>query len=288
MRRKMTIFALICFGGLLMADEPGTLPGYRATELPKTVDVEYLSIAPAKSNHGRFSFQDGIATVNTNLHATSNSELGLQAGFRNIYMKLKSHLHQRSTLYGVINLNGRYSGVERWVWDGGLAVQPNLNASAFESTRYIGYLHGRYLLNEAAGLHLGAYVETGMRVANVKPVVGADYSCGAWTYQLVYPLKAGVTYGGVEKNLFSVFMRPFYTVERLQKGLYHHRSITKYSGDGVEFRWDYMPSARWTAWALVGSTIMSSLVMGDHHYHHRHHIHLRSAPYLQLGILYQM
>jgi hypothetical protein len=287
MRKKIGCMALICCFSFLTADEPESLPGYRATELPKTVDAEYLAIAPAHSHHGKFTYQDGIATINTNLYASSTSELGLQAGFRNIYMKLASHLHQRDTVYGVVNLNGRYSGVERWVWDGGLAIQPNLNANTFESTRYIGYLHGRFLYNEVAGLHVGAYVETGMRTANVKPIIGADYTQGVWTYQLVYPLKAGVSYGGIEKNLLSLFMRPFYTAERLQKGPYHHRSVAKFAADGIEFRWDWMPSPRWNAWALVGKTVMSSLTIGDHHFHHRHHMHLQSAPYLQLGLLYQ-
>jgi len=288
MRVWQSCLAVLFTFSLLVADSPSDLPGYRAAYFLRSVDAQYLSIFPAKTRYGKFSYGDGQATISGRLYRSSSAALDLMAGIRNVHMKIRNDFPRNNSLYGVVGLNGRYSGVERWVWLGSLVLQPRLASEAFRDMRYIGLLHGRYLYNERTGLHVGCYAEVGTRAKNIQPLIGMDYTCGAWTYQVVYPLKAGVTYSGIEEHAFSLMARPFYTAVRFHKKHHDRSGVAEYTGKGVELRWDWMPSSQWNVWVSVGQSLMNTLKIGNHHNHHRHHVHVHSAPYVQLGLLFQI
>lgn len=282
------LLGIMSISSIGVADEPTDLPGYRAAYLLQTIDVEHLSISPAKSRYGHFSYGDSTATVNTVINSTNSKEVGVIAGVRRVHMRLGSSINPHNVSYGVLGLNAKYSAMERWVWVSALVAQPELSSGAFHSARYIGALNGRYMMNDKAGIHVGAYAEVGMRASNVFPVFGLDYSSGNWTWQGVYPLKAGVSYNGIEKHRLSCFIRPFYTAVRVNKGIHYHSSVARYQGQGAELRWDWLPRSRWNLWASIGRTINGNVTVGDTHNHHRHHVHLHQAPYFQVGLVFDL
>ena len=278
---------ICCSAASLFPEDEVEAPGYRATYPSKVIQADHLSISPAKSRKGHFSYMDTNATINASFFTKGSLENNIIAGVRRIHVGLRSKIHPKNTLYGVLGLDSKYTGIENWNWQGTLVVQPDVCSTNFaRKTRYIACLHGRYAVNPGAGIHVGFYTELGMRSSFVRPLVGIDYTMKQWLLQAVFPIKYGVTYQGFKTNLFSVMVRPFFTSLRVHKGLYDRPAIAKYQGFGAEFRWDYLPTPRWNFWATIGSTLCGNLLIGNKNNNHRHHIHLHKAPYFNVGVTF--
>lgn len=284
---RCVLTCLCCTAAFISAEEGVDAPGYRATYPPQVVELSQLSVAPAKTRKGHFSYGETNALINTNISSKKVFENSFIAGLRNIHQSLGAKIRSRNTLYGVVGLNSKYSGIQDWLWNGSFVIEPDLRSSSLaRTTRYIGALHGRYEIAQSTGLHAGFYMELGMRASLVRPIIGVDYTQGPWLAQAVFPIKYGVSYLGVSKHMFSLMIRPFYTAVRIHKGLRYCPAITEYRGTGAELRWDYLPSSRWNFWVSLGNTMGGTLTIGDKNNNHRHHIHLHAAPYLNIGITY--
>lgn len=284
--KKFTFFALLLNSIAFSAptEDPKDFPGYRAAYLEQKLNVDYLSTCPKKSDHGKFSFGDTNATVSKVVSKYANGDVSIIGGLRSVHMEMGSHIHSHSTLYGVLGGSVEYTGMSRWNWTGGLAIQPDIKRfDLARNTRYIGAIQGRFEHTKTIGIHAGLYVEAGMRALAVRPLIGADYTSGSWLYQAVYPIKAGASYIGLPHHIFSFMIRPFYTAVKVHKGFYHHPAVAKYEGSGAEVRWDLTPNPLWNFWLSVGHTIGSSLEVGNRNFHHKKDIHIKQAPYLQIG-----
>jgi hypothetical protein len=262
-------------------------PGYRATYPTQVVQAEQLSIPPTHTRKGLCSYGDTTAFLSTNLSATNKGALDLIIGARRVHLGLGQKTAPRGLLYGIIGCNADYRGIENWDWIGNIVIQPKLSSTNIaRASRYIAALNGRFAASPSMGLHVGFYTEIGMRASIVHPLIGIDYFIGSWLLQAVYPIKAGISYQGIQSHVFSLMVRPIYTALRLHKALYNRPGIGCYSATGLEFRWDYVPTKRWSTWAAIGSTMFGSLSLGDKNNNHRHHIRLHRSPYINIGITY--
>jgi hypothetical protein len=265
-------------------DEVST-PGYRATYPMQVVGLDQLSICPANTRKGSFSYGDAHALINTKITSGKTIKNNLLAGFRRIHLGLGSKIHQKNSLYGVLGIDSKYSGIEAWLWNGSLVVQPDLQSSSLaRKTRYMGTLHGRYEVVPSTHLHVGFYMELGMRASLIRPIIGIDHTHGPWLIQAVFPIKYGISYLAIQNHMFSLMIRPLYTTVRVHEGLRNRPAITQYRGTGGEVRWDYLPTSRWNFWISLGKTISGTLTVGNKNNNHRHHIHLHSAPYINIVI----
>ncbi len=271
--------------GALWCESAEDQPGYRTEHPLQVVDVNHLYMSPSRTRLGNFTFNDTNATLNTRIGSWSSGEAGIITGVRNIELGLGHKIHSCDTPYAVLGAQGVYRGVDRWLWLGNLTFQSDVrHADFFRWSRYIASLNGRYSFTEKTGFYVGFYSEIGMRATIVHPIVGADYTQGNWVYQAIYPIKAGVSYQGLKSNLISFMIRPFYTGLRVDRGPYKNKSVAVYRGTGAEVRWDWQRTALCDIWATIGHTINGELSVGDKCNHHRHDIHLKQVPYLQLGI----
>jgi hypothetical protein len=267
------------------AEDQKDLPGYRATYLEQTLDLDYLSTSPAKSHHGTFSFSDAHAVLYKTISQNSFGDVSVLGGLRRVHMKLGSKIRPQNTLYGVIGSTIEYSKMDRWNWDAGFSIQPDVNSfDLVNSTRYIGAIHGRYAYTDSIGVHAGIYAELGMRATSVNPIIGADYKTGPWLYQAIFPQKAGISYTGFSHHIFSFMVRPFFTAVKVHKGNYHHPAVALYNGNGAEFRYDLTPNPMWNFWISLGHTFGSSLTIGNRNFHRQKDMHINQAPYMQIGL----
>ena len=281
---RLFLLTLCSMTALAYADDEIEAPGYRAAYPNQVIEADQMSISPAKSRKGHFSYGETNASVNATFLTKGALQNSVIAGLRNIHLGLGSKIRPKNTLYGVIGVNSTYTGIEDWNWMGNLVIQPDLKfENMTRSIRYIASLHGRYQVHPSTGLHAGFYAELGMRSSIVRPLLGVDYTWGAWLLQAVFPIKYGVTYQGFTKHAFSLMVRPIYTAVHIHKALHDRPGIACYKNTGAEFRWDYLLTARLNFWVALGSTLGGNLTIGDKNNNHRHHIHLHRAPYFYLG-----
>jgi len=286
--RKFLFALTLCTIGSLAAspseDDP-RLPGYRTTYPMQSLDINVLSTMSTRTRKGNFRYGDSNATINFGRPECSTNII---AGIRNINMSLSSKKIQReNTLYGVLGIDTKYTEMENWIWLGNLVIQPDLrNADFSRTTRYIGSFQGIFAITENLCSYIGAYAEVGIKNKNIKPILGLEYLFGDWKARIIYPIKAGFTYFGIQDHAFSLMLRPFYTAVRTSKGLNHKPSILRYENTGLELRWDYMPNSSLNLWVSLGQTIKGRLTVGDRNNNHRHHIHVQGDPYAQIGITY--
>ena len=264
-------------------------PGYRATYPNQVILAEQLSIPPRHTRKGPFSYGDATAFLTTNLFSSTSGSTDLVVGARRVRLGLGQKVAPHESLYGVLGLNADYRALDGWDWIGNIVLQPQIKSKNIaRSSRYIAAMNGRYAASSATGLHVGFYAELGMRASIVHPLIGIDYTAGPWLLQAVYPIKAGISYRAFQSHIFSLMARPVYTAIRLHKALYNRPGIGCYKAMGLEFRWDWAPEKRWNFWAAVGSTLPGSLTLGDKNNNHRHTIHLKTAPYFNVGLTWSI
>ena len=287
--KALVLISIIAMGVKLHGINEVDAPGYRATYPNQVLQAEQLSIPPTHTRKGPCSYGDTTAFLSTNLCTAPNSTTDAIIGARRVHLGLGQKTTPRGSMYGILGLNTDYRGLENWDWNGNLVVQPKLSTTnVARATRYIAALNGRFAASQSTGLHVGFYTELGMRASIVHPLLGIDYTLGSWLFQAVYPIKAGVSYRGLESHAFSLMVRPIYTALRLHKSLHNHPGIGCYHTTGVEFRWDYAPHNRWNIWASIGSTMFGFLSLGDKNNNHRHHIRLHRAPYATIGVTWSL
>jgi len=282
--RSIFAFAISTSLSLLAAEEADArLPGYRVTYPLHSLDLHHFSVSAAKTSRGHFSFGDTNATVDFNPFTTESSSTNIVAGFRTIYMSLSSNLKPKCTPYAVLGANSVYTGIEKWKLIGNLVIQPDItHFDLSRRTRYIGSIMGIRSITETISGHIGGYAELGMKTAKVKPIIGLDYTDNLWKAQLVYPIKAGISYLGCQHHVFSFMARPFRAAVCTHKGLHHKPSIVRYRGAGTELRWDYISNS-WNGWLTLGRTFDGNLTIGDHNNRNKKSMHVKKTPYLQIG-----
>lgn len=286
---RWILAALCCSMPFSYAEDEVEAPGYRATYPTQVIELDQFSVLPSKTRKGPFAYGETNALVNSNIYSGKNIENSILAGLRRIHLALGTKIQPKDTLYGVIGIDSKYSGIQDWLWDGSFVLQPDIRSSNLaRKTRYIGALHGRYEFLPSTGLHAGLYLEIGMRSSLIRPIVGVDYTRGPWLFQAVFPIKYGVTYQGLQKHRFSIMVEPLYTAVRIHKGINDRPAIARYQATGGELRWDFLPTSRWNIWASLGHTLWGNLTVGDKNNNHRHHIHLHKAPYLNIGVTLRM
>jgi hypothetical protein len=278
---------MCCSTAFVFSDNEEESSGYRATYPDQGVEVNQLSIAPAHSRKGHFSYGETNANVSKMFFSNKSIENNIVAGLRNVHIGLGSKIQPKNTLYGVLGIQSTYTGVEDWSWTGNFVIQPNLkNMNLARTTRYIASLHGRYEVIHSTGLHVGFYAEIGIRAPLVRPLLGIDYTIGPWLLQAIFPIKYGLTYKGISNHMFSLMARPFYTAVHVKKGLHDTPATARYKGTGGELRWDYLPTLHWNFWLSLGYTLAGNLSIGDKNNNHRHHVYPNNAPYFNIGVTF--
>jgi len=285
---RIFLFLLIPITIFAVEETDYRLPGYRATYPMHSLDLHHLSVAAAKTREGHFSFGDTNATVNLGPRSTETTSTNIVVGLRNIYMSLSSNIKPKCTPYAVLGVDSRYTGIENWAVIGNAVIQPDLtHFDLSRRTRYIASIIAARSFTPSITGHIGAYTEFGMKTAILKPIIGLDYVSNLYKIQIIYPIKAGLSYLGCNNQIFSLIARPFRAAVCTHKGLDHKPSIVRYRGAGAEFRWDYI-STIWNSWLSLGRTIDGNLTIGDHNNRNKKNMHVKKSPYLQIGFTFRL
>ena len=269
----------------LWSEDEASLPGYRATYPEQVVDLDYLSVTPQKGSGKHVSFSDTNAILNKKLIINNRGNVAALVGIRRLGFGNKSHVRPQNTNYAVLGTSFEYTSMNRWNWSGILSLQPDIHwFDLLRTTRYIASIHGRYQKSKDLGVHVGAYLETGMRITILQPIIGVDYTYGQWIYQAVFPIKGGVSYTGFNHHILSLMARSMYVGAKSHSAFSHKPVTLQYRSTGIEFRWDLLPSQCWKSWISLGQTITGTLRKGNKNFHHTRLTTLHPSPYCQIGI----
>lgn len=286
MKYFLAVLPLILMGNALIAVGEESVPGYRGSYPQNAYGASNFTTVPKKTSRGRFSYSDTNLLFNPSIHKSDHTELCVLLGVRDLYVKLKDHLTPQNHGYGVVGINGIYTGIEKWDWTAGLSLQGGTQNFSFRTnTRYIGALLGRYQQTDRLGISVGAYAEVFSRANIVQPALGLDYTYANWTAEAIFPVKIGLVYKKYKNNIFSLVGKPIYTAFESRKGFGKKRAISSLSGYGAEVRYDYLGCSKGNLWIALGETIQTRLKVGNKHYKHKHHINIPHTPYINVGIV---
>lgn len=169
-----------------------------------------------------------------------------------------------------------------WVWQGELAI--NVDADYWDLNDYMNYdivLWGRHTYNDYINLHIGAIVQTGMKMDRVYPVIGFDYTISkCWQLNAVFPVNISLEYK-YTSNLSAAFAMRFFDLryrtgrnEPLSRGLFSYRD------SGLEFALLYEEDPTLEANIHAGYTCGGMLRISNRHNKHPKHFRLDPAPYV--------
>lgn len=173
--------------------------------------------------------------------------------------------------------------VEKWRWIS--RVEFNFDAAHFSSFREYGLfsalLWGTYELSPDWHYHVGALGYTGMRGAEVYPVIGLDYSWAKkWMVQALFPINYSIEYSMNKEWRFSLKGKPLKERFRAGKNEPQPKSVFSYSSTGLEFNVHYERFLRLEAEAFIGYNFGGSFYIKDRHGKNSLYTDLQGAPYI--------
>jgi len=179
-------------------------------------------------------------------------------------------------------LGGYTQRLENWIWRGQLSINFD-NVAHWDFNDYMNYdllLWGRYCYCKNFGLHIGFLAQTGMKIDNVYPVIGVDWTYNQnWKINAIFPLNISVVYTinhSWSVDLAARFLDQRHRLKRkefLSRGLWHYRTT------GAEFGINYTPTKWISANIHAGANFGGHLTIANRHYRHRHRLRLDGAPY---------
>ena len=138
---------------------------------------------------------------------------------------------------------------------------------------------GRYDLCQNMGMHLGFFLETGMRMDRIYPILGIDWTFSPkWKLNAVFPFNMSLEYSYNKCLTFALAGRTFSSRNRIQPTDYNNKCVCRYSNFGIEglIRYEY---GNFVANVHAGYTTGGRFRVADEHNHHPHNYDLDPAGY---------
>lgn len=179
-----------------------------------------------------------------------------------------------------LSLGGITKRFNRWTWRGQLQI----NYDGFEvfETAYFNYniiLWGRYQWCKDIGIHMGFYVETGMRMDRIYPIIGFDWQISQrWKLNAVFPFDMSLQYLITKEWTVALAGRTFSSRHRVGPDESHPRYVARYGGFGIEGMLKYTGNG-FTANIHAGVTSARYRIANQQN-HHPRTFHLDPAGYV--------
>jgi hypothetical protein len=234
-----------------------------------------------------------VATAQADLNAVYYydpcHEEGLTAGlsyqWNRLHLQHNPYFSQDNINTASIILSAFTKRVCDWKWTAQVSFNFD-NLEYWDFNHYMNYdvfLWGRYTYCQNLGLHAGLYVQTGMKVDRVYPIVGVDWKINdSWMINAIFPMNVSVIYTiNCEWNI-ALAGRFFDQIHRVKKDEPVPMAVWHYQASAVELAANYMPYKWLTANVHAGSTVGGTLKITNSHYesHPRARLKLDPAPYV--------
>lgn len=168
-----------------------------------------------------------------------------------------------------------------WIWQAQVAI--NGDIEHFDWGRYTNYdltLWGRYKCSENLGFHAGFYMQTGMRLDRIYPIIGFDWTINkTWKLNAVFPMDISLEYTYDCNWTAAVAMRFFDVRHRTGENEPLPRALVSYRNNGTEASLTYTYESFIEANVHAGWTFAGKLRISDKHNHHPKHFKLDPAGY---------
>lgn len=207
---------------------------------------------------------------------------GVVLGYTVAKLSWKQNPYFNQTYFNTVNIsiNGFTKRARGWLWKGELTF--NLDAQHTNYNLYANYdcvLWGRYEYSRNWGLHVGLWIETGMKIDRVYPIIGFDWQINSkWKLNMVFPCEMALEYNFV-KNLTAYAGACFFDTrnrsgkhEPVPFSLYEYRTFNFEGGLKYENEWI-------EANIHGGSVIDGQLILSNRQHKDKRHFPLGSAIY---------
>ena len=190
--------------------------------------------------------------------------------------------HQTRYYFAQFALTFYSTAVDKWRWI--LRANYNLDLEHFNNPSeyglFEGLVWGAYQIHRKWHYHIGTFGYTGMRGAQVYPVLGFDYSWNKnWTILLVFPIEYSLSYKLGENWNFSLRGRPLKERFRSGENEPQPRSIFSYSSIGLELNARYEIFMRFEAELFGGCNFGGTFYIKNAHNRNASYYDVGAAPY---------
>lgn len=186
---------------------------------------------------------------------------GLQAlvGYDTVHLNWQNNPYFSQENYGEVFVGiGAFSKrIHKWVWQAQASM--NMDTEHRNWNLYTNYdllLWGRYTTcNEDINLHFGFWMQTGMKIDHIYPILGFDWAFSEdWKLNLVFPMNISLVYTLDESWNFAVAGRFFDIRRRVGYDEPLSQGLFQYHNAGAEFAANYQFCNWLKANAHVGYT----------------------------------
>ncbi len=179
-----------------------------------------------------------------------------------------------------LNVTGFTKRLERWFWRSQISINTDTDEWRGPYTSYDIILWGRYAYLKNIGLHIGVWVQTGLRLDRVYPILGADWQFSPnWKLNLVYPVNLAIEYTLSRVWSLALAIRNFNSRFRVHHESSCAKSLLRYTNVGTEFAIRYEQGTT-TANLHAGYALGGKYRVANPHNHHAHNYRFDPAPYV--------
>jgi len=172
--------------------------------------------------------------------------------------------------------------LEDWIWQAQVAI--NGDIQHFTWSNYINFdliLWGRYSCAENIGFHAGFYMETGMKIDHIYPIIGVDWKINdTWMINAIFPMNISVVYSFDCHWKAALAMRFFDIRHRVGENEPLPMALVSYRNNGGEFFVKYEWDPYIEASVHAGYTFGGKLRIADKQNRHPTHYKLDPAGYV--------
>ena len=268
----------------------GAFENQPASKSPFSFSAYADAVGKAKINKGFFKKDEiQFAIANAEIEAVYyycpeySEAANITLGYTETYIGWKENPWFSQTHFDTVTLSfgGITKRFDRWLWRG----QVEINYDGFDelTAEYLNYnliLWGRYSICKDIGVHMGFYVETGMRMDRIYPIIGFDWQINRkWKLNAVFPFDMALEYTHTKNWTFALAGRTFSIRHRIQPNDSHGKYVCRYTNFGIEAMVKYSLNDL-VANIHAGVTTGGDFKVANSHNHDPNHYHLDPAGYV--------
>jgi Domain of unknown function (DUF6268) len=209
--------------------------------------------------------------------------VALDIGYKhmNLHWKSNPFFDQRNFNQLGFSIDYQTKRLCNWTWTASLTYIIDADRWNFDQySLWDAFLWGRYTYRPDIGVHIGLYVETGMKMDRVWPIIGFDWTISKrLKLNLVYPVNMALEYKWDDHWTFIGGIRIFSERARVSSHEQLRKAVWRYCNAGAEFGVNYDPTHWLSLNAHAGYTFSGYLRVANQHNKHSHHLRFNSAPY---------
>lgn len=256
---------------------------------PFHIQIEGDWVAPAKFKHhdniGKklhytFISAGADAVVWYNDCHDEGLNLGIDYDYTNLRVDCNDFFHRK--VYNTLTLEGSFFTHRLCDWYWVANVSMNIDADKWNLSDYLTWnmlLWGRYDVCQNWGVHAGLYVETGMKLDRVLPILGFDWTYCNWKINAVYPMNVSIEYKVDNKWTVSAAGRFFSNRQRAGRSGDYEKAVWRYTNTGIELAVINTSFCGLTANLHGGYAFGGRLKVADRHTHHSHRLRFDGSAY---------